>query len=264
MITRSPKNVRYGWLGLALLGLFSLLLGGGKAHAASDVVVMIHGAGGGGWEYDRWRPIFAHNGWKVIALDLVPVSGGLEATHFDDYVKQVLEWIPVRRKKLVIVGASMGGVLALKVAEKVPVDALILVNSAPPLGVGPARISKTYPPVIRWANGPIEDTRASLPDGDEATVRWAHPKWRDEAGSVLNALRQGVPIQSTRVPTLAVLGGKDTDVPLETGLALAIWAHADIHLYAEASHIGPLYGLRAKEIASASMLWLRAVLKQSK
>ena len=56
------------------------------------VAVMVHGAGGGGCEYDLWRPIFEKAGYKVIAKDLVPALGGLAKTTFADYVDQVRSW----------------------------------------------------------------------------------------------------------------------------------------------------------------------------
>ncbi len=250
-------------VGLVLVGTVVLMIAGVRCMAAStDVVVMIHGAGGGGWEYDRWRPLFARAGWQVVAPDLVPAKGGLEATTFDDYVQQVTGWVPQRHGRLVLVGASMGGILALKVAERIHADALVLVNSVPPQGIGKPREGKAYPPIVRWANGPIEETRAALPDGDEATVRWAHPKWRDEAGGAMNTIHDGVPVRFPGVPTLVVLGAEDTDIPLESGLALAHWAKADVQLYAGTSHIGPLYGRRAAEIATAVVRWLDATHKR--
>lgn len=251
-------------LGLALVGTVCLMMAGVRVAAApADVAVMIHGAGGGGWEYDRWRPLFARAGWQVVAPDLVPAKGGLEATTFDDYVQQVTEWVPQKHGRLVLVGASMGGILALKVAERIHADALVLVNSAPPQGIGKPREGNPYPAIVRWANGPIEDTRAALPDGDEATVRWAHPKWRDEAGAAMNTIHNGVPVRPSTVPTLVVLGAEDTDIPLESGLALARWAKADVQLYAGTSHIGPLYGRRAAEIATAVVRWLDATHKRT-
>jgi pimeloyl-ACP methyl ester carboxylesterase len=251
--------------GMAIFVLSSVLLwtnlgsvAGAVQTAPPDVVIMIHGAGGGGCEYDLWKPVFERAGWKVIARDLQPVEKGLEATTFADYVAQVKQWIPSRRRRLALVGASLGGILALKVAETVSPDALILINSAPPAGVGkPRRVTK-YPPVIRWANGPIQDTRDALPDGDEATVQWAHPQWRDESGTVLNMVRQGVAARKPVVPTLVIIGENDTDIAPELSLALARWANADVHQYARTSHIGPLFGKRAEEIATAAERWLRA------
>ncbi|MEO7454475.1 MAG: hypothetical protein ABIV13_06905, partial [Fimbriimonadales bacterium] len=41
-----------------------------------------------------------------------------------------------RGGKLVLMGASMGGILSLKAAETLSLDAIILVNSTTPKGVG--------------------------------------------------------------------------------------------------------------------------------
>ncbi len=218
--------------------------------------VLIHGAGGGGWEYDLWRPVFIAAGYEVIAKDLMPAPGGLARTTFADYLKQVTEATP-RRGRVVLAGASMGGVLALKAAEQVKPAALILVNSVPPAPVAPPRPRTKYPDVVRWANGPLEDTRAAMPDSDEKTIRWAWKKWRDESGSVMNALSAGITTQKPHCPVLTVLSGKDTDVPYLNGLAIATWANADVQLYRSLSHVGPLMSTRAKEAAQAVTHWLQ-------
>ena len=242
--------------------LVALLLGAMFSPAATaeapDVVVMIHGAGGGGWEYDRWRPVFERAGWKVIANDLKPGRNGLAATRFADYAAQARQWTQIPHRRLVLVGASLGGILALSVAARAQPDALILVNSVAPRGVGKRPRGRRAPAIVRWAGGPIAETRAALPDGDEETVRWAHARWRDESGAVLNEVRAGVRVGRPAAPALVVIGAADTDVPPETGLALARWARADVHLYARTSHIGPLFGRRAAEIAGAAVRWLEA------
>lgn len=219
-------------------------------------VVLIHGAGGGGWEYDLWRPVFTATGYQFIAKDLSPAPGGLEQTTFADYLKQVADWTP-RRGRVVLVGASMGGVLVLKAAEQVSPAAVVLVNSVPPAGVGLARPPKKHPEVVRWANGPLEETRSAMPDSDEKTVRWAWRRWRDESGSVLNTLSAGLAVRKPRCPVLVALGEKDTDIPYATGLAIAEWAAADVLLYRGMSHVGPLMSTRAKEVAQAVTLWCR-------
>lgn len=217
-------------------------------------VVCIHGAGGGGWEYDKWRTIFSAAGHQMIASDLVPSPDGLAATSFDDYLNQVKEWLPAHGP-IILVGASMGGILALKVAEVCQVAALVLVNSVPPAAVGKSRAGRDYPPVVHWANSPIEDTRESLFDSDEPTVQWAYTQWRDESGRVMNDIGAGVEVLPPTVPTLAVLGEADTDIPYQTGLALAEWADADLFLYHGMSHVGPLLSQRAEEVARSVLLW---------
>jgi pimeloyl-ACP methyl ester carboxylesterase len=226
--------------------------------ASTATVLMVHGAGGGGWEYDLWSPVFAKAGYAVVARDLVPVRGGYAETRLDDYIAQVVSWAPKDGGPVVLVGASMGGVLALKAAERLSPAAVVLVNSVAPAGVGPKRPAKKNPPVVRWADGPLADTRAAMPDSDEKTILWAWKRWRDESGAVMDALRAGVSCKKPRCPVLAVLGTADTDILHATGLALASWAGADVHTYRNMSHVGPLMSRRAAEVAGAVVGWLRA------
>jgi len=218
-------------------------------------IILVHGAGGGGWEYDLWKPVFTAAGYQFVAPDLLPRDpGGYEKTTLEDYIKQVVSWVP-KGEKPVFVGASMGGALALKAAERVPARAVVLVNSVPPAGVGPQRPAKKNPPVVRWANGPLKDTRDSMPDSDEKTILWAWKKWRDESGAVMDALRAGVPARKPACPSLVVLGEKDTDIPYAIGLKLAEWSGGDVLLYRGMSHVGPLLSTRAAEVARAVCLW---------
>ncbi len=217
---------------------------------------MVHGAGGGGWEYDKWRPVFKSAGFNVIARDLVPAPGGLSHTTFDDYLQQVITW-STRPEPVILVGASMGGMLAIKAAQRIKSVGVVLVNSVAPLGVGKPRVQTKQPPVVRWANGPLKDTRDSMPDSDEKTIQWAWKRWRDESGQVMTALQKGVPAAKPGCPALVVLGDKDTDVPPATGVALAGWSNADLLRFAGMSHVGPLLGTRAEEVAHHVALWCR-------
>ena len=217
-------------------------------------LVCIHGAGGGGWEYALWQPLFTAAGYTMLANDLQPVAAGIAATTFADYVEQVKGWLP-GEGRIILVGASMGGILALKVAEAISPAALVLINSVPPAGVGAARVGKQRPAVVQWANGPLEETRSALFDSDEATIQWAWPQWRDEAGAVLNEIAAGIAVQPPTCPTLVVLGEQDTDIPYQTGLTLATWAGADVLLYHGMSHVGPLLSRRAEEVAQLVAAW---------
>lgn len=223
--------------------------------APKGTVVMIHGAGGGGWEYDKWKPVFEKARWKVVNKDLVPAKGGYAETTIVDYVDQVASWTP-KAGRVVYIGASMGGALALKTSEFVPIDALVLVNSVAPKGVGPRRESKPNPPVVKWANGPLKDTEDAMPDSDRKTILWAWKRWRDESGHVMDALRAGVDCKKPKVPTLVVLGEADTDIPHATGLALAKWAKADVKSYPKMSHVGPLLSKSATKVATYVVEWL--------
>jgi pimeloyl-ACP methyl ester carboxylesterase len=224
-------------------------------------IVCIHGTGGGGWEYALWQPVFNAAGYRAIANDLLPAAGGLAATRIADYLQQVQSWLPAQ-EPVILVGASMGGLLALKVAEQMTLATLVLVNSVPPAGVGAPRSHQPRPAIVRWANGQLEETRTALFDSDENTIQWAWPRWRDEAGAVMNAMDAGIPVQPPRCPTLVVLGELDTDIPYQTGLELATWARADVLLYHGMSHVGPLLSRRAEEVAEMVILWCQRSLRR--
>lgn len=218
-------------------------------------VVMVHGAGGGGWEYKYWRPIFEQAGCRVEAPDMVPVPGGLAKTRLRDYVNQTVRACGSR--PVILVGASMGGVIVLKAASRVNVKALVLVSSAIPAGVGvPGRRVK-YPAVLKWSNGPYSDTVASMPDTEEAIMRDAWPRWRDESGSVLGQIAKGVAVARPRVPVMSVIPDADETVPASDQRKLATWARADVRTWSGMSHIGPLFSWRKDAVADSVIAWLR-------
>lgn len=222
---------------------------------------MIHGAGGGGWEYDKWRPVFQKAGWTVVARDLVPAKGGLEKTTYRDYENQVVAWCKGVKRPLVVVGASMGGGLAQTTAASVEPKLLVLVGSVPPQGLTEPRATQ-FPAVVKWANGPFEDTRVAMPDSDLKTQRWAWKRWRHESGAVMSSLNSGVDAQAPKCPSLLVWGAEDTDVPPATGEKMARQFGADLQVYARTSHVGPLMGKRATEIAGNVVTWTERRLKR--
>ncbi|HEY4556436.1 MAG TPA: hypothetical protein VIG68_08390, partial [Lysobacter sp.] len=52
-------------------------------------LLLVHGAGGGGWEWAIWQRVFDARGWTSAAPDLQPAAAGLAATGLDDYLAQV-------------------------------------------------------------------------------------------------------------------------------------------------------------------------------
>lgn len=223
---------------------------------AKPVAVMIHGAGGGGWEYKYWKPVFEKAGYRVVVPDLIPVKGGYAKTTFDDYVKQIV--IASGPRPAVLIGASMGGVLVLKAAEKLKPKALVLVcSTSPAIGVmSPPK--EDYPAVVRWKGGPYKDTVDSMPDSDEATRRYAHPRWRDESGAVLKAIALGVKVEKPACRVLSVIPEADDSIAPAKQQELAAWCGADTIRFAKMSHVGPLLSKRGGEVARAVLEWLRA------
>ena len=223
---------------------------------SQTTVVMIHGAGGGGWEYDLWKPVFEKAGYKVIARDLIPAKGGLAHTNVTHYLDQVVSWCP-KTGRVVIVGASMGGILALMAAQEVFPARVVLVNSVPSDEIAQLPMSEPAPDVVQWANGPLKDTEVSMPDSDRKTILWAWKKWRNESGTVMNQIRTGIIVNRPNCPSLVVIGGNDTDISPEISFKSAGMYSSQVLYYPKMSHVGPLLSTKAKSVAADVIEWLK-------
>jgi len=216
---------------------------------SNATALMIHGAGGGGWEFRFWEPAFVRGGFDVLALDLAASPLGLENTNLNDYLEQAIMLGSSRRP--VLVGASMGAAIAMLAVGWLDVRALILVVPAVP-----GELERTYPQVIRWAGGAYSDTVASMPEADDETVLFAHERWRDESGRVLNEISMLAEIPAPRCPTLVIVAEDDEVVSADRQLELADRLRADRIIIPAASHLAPLLSRRAAGVAEAAVDWL--------
>jgi pimeloyl-ACP methyl ester carboxylesterase len=96
--------------------------------------VLIHGAWGGSWEYNKIAESLSKDGHNVIALDL-PGSAENKANIADvtmqAYVNTVVEAIEKLNDKVVLLGHSLAGAVISQVAELIPekIDRLIYVTA---------------------------------------------------------------------------------------------------------------------------------------
>lgn len=215
--------------------------------------VLVHGAGGGGWEWGAWARVLRADGWRVFAPDLQPADPGLAATRLEDYVAQVADALARARRDadhVVAIGASLGGLLVLMAAADA--DARVLVNPLPPAGLPGA----PPPAVIPWRQGAsLAGTRRAVPEADDAAALFAFRHWRDESGQVLQAARAGADAPASAAPTLVMASRDDTDVPFASSAALAAALGADF-LALPGSHVAPLLGRAAATAASRAAHWL--------
>jgi pimeloyl-ACP methyl ester carboxylesterase len=253
--------------------------------------LLVHGAGGGGWEWAIWQRVLRARGVDALAPDLVPASDGLAATTLEDYRAQVVALArdvatgavaaaaapagqvrgmgnggrrePDRPSMPapVVVGASLGGLLAAMACEAVAARALVLVNPLPPSpfhALLPARAPS--PPVIPWGAGAtLASTRRALPDAMDATCEWAWRRWRDESGAVVDAARGGVRVARPDCPVLVIASGADDEVPMAASSALAEAWQADLWRLPGASHVGPLLGRGAAGCAERIVAWVDSI-----
>lgn len=217
--------------------------------------LLLHGAGGGGWEWTVWRRVFAAHGVAAHAPDLQPVADGLEATRFDDYLVQARAWAGALAQPRVLVGASLGGLLALRLASEVHAAALVLVNPLPPAPLSQRLAPRAWEARVPWQRtASLAGTMAALPDADAATWQAAWRRWRDESGAVLAEAGAGLAVERPACPVLLLASTADADVPCAVSTALAAELGADLLHCDGDSHVGPLLGrsagLRARLVVS--------------
>ena len=222
-------------------------------------VLFIHGAGGGGWEWNIWTRIFQAHGFDVQAPDLLPSVNGLANTSLEDYQRQMQQHVLAINSPKIIIGASLGGLLALMNADHA--DAIVLINPMPPApwhAQMPAR--EHYPAVIPWqTRGSLRATRRSLFDCDAVTCLYAFRHWRDESGAAMNAAMAGVDIIQPNCPVLVMASEQDKDVPFSVSKNLATSLNASFINLPESSHVGPLLGKVAGRCALDSVAFLNDI-----
>jgi pimeloyl-ACP methyl ester carboxylesterase len=113
-------------------------------QAMTKDIVMIHGANEGAWCFDRFKTVFESLGFTCHAPDLVghgakAVAGGknLAGVGMADYRAELETLLATVPPRPVLLGHSMGGVLAQQLAAQGLARALILVAPAPRAGILP-------------------------------------------------------------------------------------------------------------------------------
>lgn len=228
---------------------------GRRERRDRPAVVCVHGAGGGGWEWSIWARVLGAHGFEVLAPDLVAVEAGIAATRLDDYRRQVLDWCGAVAPRPVLVGASLGGLLALMVAREAAAGALVLVNPLPPQGTSAAE--RASAPVVPWGSRrSLSGTRRAMPDADDAACLYAFRRWRDESGAVLDEACAGRAVEAPACAALVLAGEHDSDITAESSRRLALELGAEFALIAGAGHVDPLLGRVAADAALRATTWL--------
>ncbi len=242
-------------------------------------VVMVHGAFCGGWVFERFREPFEAAGHAVVTPDL-PGHGaqGRSVANLTmiDYARSVADVCAAQQEPPILIGHSMGGLVAQLAAVRAPVSALILLAPSPPWGVAGASMEEAVSAVSLYALGPYwlqavdpdyalaklysidrmdRDARRAVfarmvPESGRAlwqTLNW----WLDPFMTTL------VPPAAIGAPVLALAGGRDVIHPPATVKQTAARLSGDFRVFNDMSHWLP--GEPGWEaVAQACLDWLPA------
>ena len=193
------------------------------------VLYCVHGLGEHGGRQEHVADVLTENGWRMIVADLRGHgrSGGVPTyvKSFDDYADDIAliwEQLGLNDAPPVLLGHSMGGLVAVRTVQVGRVQPSALVLSSPLLGlklrVNPlkemiGRVLVRVYPTVRFSNGidPANMTRdsefAAMRRGDTLINKTVTAGWFLAMQSALQAAKRDA--SKVSVPVLALQGEND-------------------------------------------------------
>jgi pimeloyl-ACP methyl ester carboxylesterase len=221
---------------------------------------MVHGAFCGGWAFEDFRKPFEQAEHSVVAPDLPGhgiggARGAVAGLSMSDYVRAVRRVIEAQAEPPVLIGHSLGGLVAQMAAARSPLAGLILLAPSSPWGVSGSSAEEAIAAVSLYALGPFwalavdpdyvaasrylldrlpsDERRRTyarlVPESGRAlweTLNW----WLDPFATTL------VSAAVVQAPVLAIGGGLDAIHPPATVRAVASRLGGETKVFADMSH----------------------------
>jgi pimeloyl-ACP methyl ester carboxylesterase len=222
-------------------------------------LLFVHGELAGSWAWERYLGYFAARGWEGHAINLRnhhwSQTADPASLSFETYTEDLVAALERFGAGVVVVGHGMGGLLALKAIERMPVSGLILLSAELPRDLRPPvrphelrEIPEVYGrDLIGWETLPerlLRDDR-DLTLADVLRIQHLLGQKPHEAGAARRQMLSGVPVDRRNlagVPLLVVGGGLDRFVPMDDSERLAEWLGAEYEPFAAHSHYGLILG----------------------
>lgn len=242
-------------------------------------IIMVHGAFSGGWSFDDFRQPFEAAGHLCQALDLPGHANGgdrvaVTGLSMSQYAATVVTAIKACAAPPILIGHSLGGLVAAMAAQRAPVSRLIMLAPSAPWGVTGSTIEEGASAISLYSLGaywaqPI-DPDANLAreyslDRFSADARGVvFSRMGPESGramwEVFNwwldpFMTTQLSPSSSRAPVLVGVGGRDRIHPPATVRQTANLLGAEFQVFTEMSHW--LVGEPGWEaVAGACLDWL--------
>ncbi|HET9522069.1 MAG TPA: alpha/beta fold hydrolase [Candidatus Limnocylindrales bacterium] len=237
-------------------------------------LLFVHGELGGSWLWERFLGYFAGRGWEGHALNLQNHHWSRTADptelSFETYTEDVVAALERLGPSTVVIGHGMGGLLALKAAERMPIAGLILLSSELPRDLRVAARShelREVPDVygksvLGWATLPekLQRDDRDLTMDDVLRIQHLLGQKPHESGAARRQMLQGVSVDRrplADVPKLVVGAGLDRIVPEGASEQLATWLGAEYEPFGAHSHYGLVIGEHSyQQVAEAVRVFL--------
>jgi pimeloyl-ACP methyl ester carboxylesterase len=222
-------------------------------------LLFVHGELGGSWTWERFLGYFAGRGWEGHALNLRNHHWSQTADpaelSFETFVDDVGAAMERLGPNTIAIGHGMGGLLALKAAERHPVSGLVLIGAELPGDIRDATPSHMIrevpelfgPSLLGWATLPekLQRDHRDLTLADVLRIQHLMGQKPHESGRARRTMLRGVRVDRGKlpdVPRLVIGGGLDRVVSLDAEERLAQWLDADFEPFGAHSHYGLILG----------------------
>ena len=220
-------------------------------------VIMVHGGFCGGWAFDAFRQPFEAAGYDCLAPNLRGHGDGgkIVGVSMTDFARDIAALIEAQPEPPVLIGHSMGGLVAMMAAAKAPVRALVLLAPSPPWGVAGASLEEASSALALHALGPfwlqaVEPDYASarlysLDRLDKVDREAAFARMTAESGRALwetlnwwldPFMTTSVAADRIKAPVLVAVGARDMIHPPATVRQTAERLKADFRIFDGMSH----------------------------
>lgn len=242
------ESLRYGQL--------NCLMAAPDGAEREPALLLIHGLGGGIWGWEPFQSYFAERGYRSYALELPGHGQNTDAAtaermgtySVETYALWVAAALAEIGRRCVVIGHSMGGLVAQKLAESHRQGGYIFLASAPPWHM----FRKAYGPMWRhvlrhpwkevvWPlcggtvvlDSSLQDSLVNNRLSPEVRADIAH---RDVPDSGRASMQMAVGLVSVDVrrvnsPCLVIGGSDDRLIPLSEQQRLAEFYHCPLQVY---------------------------------
>ncbi len=222
---------------------------------------LLHGELGGSWVWERYLQYFAQRGWEGHALNLRghfwSETADFESLDLYSYLDDAIAGLDALGRSAVVVGHGLGGLLALKLAERREVAGLILLSPGLPDPIRPAspsHVVRLVPSRFRrelfgWA-GAQDQIQRQNPDLGMADVVRVQHLMGAESGAARRQMLEGIPVDRSvfdGLPIQVIGAGVDRLFPSSDSERLAEWLGAEYHPFGAHSHYGLVLGEESHE-----------------